>query len=76
MKHAVVQADLWVRDAGLDAAQVLFVHDELQYECLATDADKVGKLLVAAIESATERFSLRCPLTGEFKIGNDWSATH
>ena len=31
---------------------------------------------VEAIEKAGKHFNLRCPLTGEYKVGENWSETH
>jgi len=59
-----------------DAHQVVWVHDEIQIECLEKDADVIGKLAVQAIEKTGKHFNLRVPLTGEYKIGNNWSETH
>jgi DNA polymerase-1 len=56
--------------------QVVWVHDEIQVECLEKDAEKIGELAVEAIERTGNHFNLRIPLTGEFKIGNNWSETH
>ena len=60
----------------VDAQQVVWVHDEIQVECPEEDADKIGKLAVEAIKKTGEYFNLRLPLTGEYKIGNNWSETH
>lgn len=56
--------------------QVVWVHDEIQVECKAEDAELVGKLAVEAIRIAGDKFELRLPLDGEYKIGNNWSETH
>ena len=58
------------------AQQVVWVHDEIQVECLEKDADQVGQLAVKAIEDTGKYFNLRIPLTGEYKIGDNWSETH
>lgn len=52
------------------------VHDEIQVECDPSIADSIGKLLVESIRRSGEVLGLRCPLAGEYKIGNDWSETH
>jgi DNA polymerase I len=59
-----------------DAQQVVWVHDEIQIECLEKDAEEIGKLAVEAIQRTGKHFNLRVPLTGEYKIGNNWSDTH
>ena len=56
--------------------QVLHVHDEAQFYTLPELADSVGRLFVQSIEQAGELFELRCPVTGEYKVGNNWSETH
>jgi DNA polymerase I-like protein with 3'-5' exonuclease and polymerase domains len=52
------------------------VHDEWQIECKEADADKVGQLGVESIEEAGKILDMRCPLTGEYKVGNNWKETH
>ena len=59
-----------------EAHQVVWVHDEIQVECLEKDAEQVGQLAVKAIEDTGKYFDLRLPLTGEYKIGDNWSETH
>jgi len=36
----------------------------------------VGSLAVTSIIESGEHFNLRCPLDGEYKIGDNWSETH
>ena len=62
--------------AYTDVHQVVWVHDEIQIECPEKDADTIGKLAVESIQRTGELFNLRLPLTGEYKIGNNWSETH
>ena len=52
------------------------VHDEWQIECKEADAEKVGQLGVESIEEAGKILNMRCPLTGEYKVGNNWKETH
>ena len=56
--------------------QLLCVHDEIQIECPEDKAEEVGKLAAESIKKTGEHFNLRVPLTGEYKISNDWSGTH
>ena len=56
--------------------QVLWVHDEIQVECDREEATEIGLLAVECIKRTGEHFKLRVPLTGEYKIGNNWSETH
>lgn len=52
------------------------VHDEWQIETPAYYADTVGRIGVRAIRIAGETLSLRCPLDGEYRVGNNWAETH
>lgn len=76
MKQALVILYRDLRDAGIEPRFVLNIHDEWQIEVLPEKAEKAGKLATEAIRKAGEVFKLRCPLAGEYKIGNNWSETH
>ena len=52
------------------------IHDEWQVEVPEEHADTVGKLGVEAIIAAGLHFEMRCPLDGEYSIGDNWSDTH
>jgi DNA polymerase I-like protein with 3'-5' exonuclease and polymerase domains len=52
------------------------IHDEYQIEALEKDAKNVGYLMVESIKAAGIHFNMRCPLDGEYKIGNNWAETH
>lgn len=74
MKQALVNLQESIKD--LDAHFVANVHDEWQIEAHKDVADKVGELGVAAIEQAGKDFYLKCELTGEYNVGNNWADTH
>lgn len=76
MKRAMVESFKQIKAAGLDAFQVAVVHDEMQYDCAEKDAETVGNILRNNIIAAGEYFGLRCPLDGEYIIGNNWLETH
>ena len=76
MKQALVLLDESIRKTRLDAKFVVNVHDEFQMEVLEKDAETVGKLAVDSIKKAGIILNLRCPLDGEYKIGNNWAETH
>jgi len=61
---------------GEDYKQVAFVHDEVQLTVKREHAEKIGELAVKAIAIAGKRYNFRIPLTGEFKTGSTWAATH
>lgn len=76
MKKALVIFNEKVRSASWNVQLTVNVHDELQMECSPDIAEEVGKACVASIEEAGRAFNLRCPLTGEYKIGKTWRDTH
>jgi DNA polymerase I-like protein with 3'-5' exonuclease and polymerase domains len=76
MKQALILLNQKIRKAKLDAHFVANVHDEWQMEVLAKDAEAVGKMAVEAITEAGTALGLRCPLTGEYKVGLNWAETH
>lgn len=76
MKKALVILEDNIRSHGYDAKFVANIHDEWQIQVIEKDAEAVGKLGVQAIEQAGQHYNMRCPLTGEYKIGDSWYETH
>ena len=76
MKKALVIFDEKVRRNKWPVKLVVNVHDELQWETSPEFADITGKAGVDSIREAGEFYSLRCPLTGEYKYGKSWRDTH
>ena len=80
VKFATVVWHMLIEEAGYewgkDFAQVAHVHDEVQAVARPEIAEHLGALFVQAIELAGQHFNLRCPTTGEYKIGNNWKETH
>jgi len=76
MKKALVILEDNIRSHGYDATFVANIHDEWQIQVIEKDAEAVGKLGVQAIEQAGQHYNMRCPLTGEYKIGDSWYETH
>ncbi len=76
MKRALLMLESLLKLNSLDARFVANIHDEWQMEVREDVADFVGELAVGCIEKAGEYYKLRCPLTGEYKIGDNWSETH
>jgi len=77
MKKATV--NLWnyiSHMPDIKARQVAHVHDEMQIECRESQGDEVGKLAVDAMKDAGDDLGVKCPLTGEYKIGYNWAETH
>jgi len=76
MKQALVILNDWFKLESLDAKFVANIHDEWQIESKEEIAEHVGKIAVDSIIKAGEYFNLRCPMDGEYKIGDNWSETH
>ena len=76
MKKALELLNQYIIEHELDAHFVANIHDEWQIEVAEKDAKKVGELGVVAIQNAGLSFDMKCPLDGEYHIGDNWSETH
>ena len=76
MKKALVLCDERLREAGIDYKFVANVHDEFQIEVREDQAEQAGQIARQSIVDAGIHFNFRCPLDGEYKIGNNWAETH
>ena len=79
MKQATVLIDEEFTKRGWTSEQVQqvgHIHDEVQIKALEELADEVGEIAVSCIEKTTQILGLDCPMTGEYKIGNNWADTH
>jgi DNA polymerase I-like protein with 3'-5' exonuclease and polymerase domains len=76
MKRGLVMLDAAIKLNTLDAKFVANIHDEWQMEVREDIANFVGELAVNCIIKAGEYYNLRCPMDGEYKIGENWSETH
>jgi DNA polymerase I-like protein with 3'-5' exonuclease and polymerase domains len=76
MKQALVLLDRKLKVSKIPYKFVANVHDEWQLEIPEVYAEQVGKFGVKAIEEAGQMLEMRCPLTGEYKVGNNWKETH
>ena len=52
------------------------IHDEVQFSCHEAHADDLGQAFVDAIKKAGDTLKFKCPLDGEYNIGNNWAETH
>ena len=76
MKKALAIFSQYAPKWNLDYKLLGSIHDEYQIEARANHADKVGYLMVESIKAAGIAFDMKCPLDGEYKIGNNWAQTH
>lgn len=65
-----------IKQLGLCASQLAFIHDELQFECEPRDARDLQTSLVHSAIVAGEYYGLRIPIAAEAKVGRDWSEVH
>jgi DNA polymerase I-like protein with 3'-5' exonuclease and polymerase domains len=76
MKQAVVVLHKKLRKSKIDFKMVANVHDEWQIEVEEQRAEEAGVLGKEAIKEAGIMLNMRCPLDGEYKVGNSWKETH
>lgn len=76
MKKALLIGVNTLRSNDIPFKIVANVHDEVQVETPQHFAKAVGIHFRNAIKAAGEELELRCPMDGEYKIGNNWSETH
>jgi DNA polymerase I-like protein with 3'-5' exonuclease and polymerase domains len=76
MKQAVVILHKKLRQSKIGFKIVANVHDEWQIEVEESRADEAGQLGKQAIKEAGIVLNMRCPLDGEYKVGNSWKETH
>ena len=76
MKQALIILDKYAKLWKLDYRFVGNVHDEFQVEVREDQAHRFGGLAASCIEAAGIHFKLRCPLAGEFNVGDSWAETH
>ena len=76
MKQALVIAEAKLAKQGLPYKLVAQVHDEFQVEVPEQYAERVGVCFRNAIRQAGRDLELRCPLDGDYQIGNTWADTH
>ena len=70
MTNEVVKSNKW------KAHQVLFCHDELQFETEEQYVNDLKFSLLWAAQSAGEYYNLRIPIAAEAKSGSNWSEVH
>ena len=76
MKQALVTLDDYAKLWNINYKFVGNIHDEVQSEVVAEQAEKFGWLAVECLKAAGISFELRCPLDGEYKVGSTWAETH
>jgi len=80
VKHAM---PIWHRRAtreigphGRRWAQMLWVHDEHQFESTREVAEPLGGIVCDAITEAGLSLGVRCRMDGQLSVGKNWAETH
>ena len=76
MKKALCLLDEYASAWKIDYKFIGNIHDEIQTEVRADEAEVFGRLAVSCIEAAGIYYKLNCPLAGEYQVGDNWSETH
>jgi len=76
MKRAEVYLYDKLRENKVDFKWLLHVHDEWQLAVRPEYIDLVKQLVHEAFAYTTSFYKMKCPITGEVKIGGNWSETH
>lgn len=75
-KRWMVIAHDQIKQLNIEAHQLAFVHDELQFECNPASAtDLMFNLELSAVQ-AGEFYKLRLPIAAEASQGQTWAETH
>ena len=75
-KRWMVINDQTIKDVGICASQVGFIHDELQFEVDPTHVKDLSTSLVHASLQAGEYYNLRIKIDAEASSGANWADTH
>jgi DNA polymerase I-like protein with 3'-5' exonuclease and polymerase domains len=76
MKKALLIGVSRLRELQIPFKIVANVHDEFQVETPEAYAKAVGIAFKKAMQQAGVEMELRCPMDGEYQIGDNWSETH
>jgi DNA polymerase I-like protein with 3'-5' exonuclease and polymerase domains len=79
-KRWVVVGQELLDGAGLtyntDYTRCAYVHDEVQFSVMPSEADRVAQLLVEAAPKAGQYYRFRVPITASADQGKNWADTH
>jgi DNA polymerase I-like protein with 3'-5' exonuclease and polymerase domains len=76
VKVATLFFNKWITQRGLDAHQVIHMHDEFQIECREDQTEEVKELALLSFIRAGEYLKMNVPILGDVKIGYSWADTH
>jgi len=73
IKLAMIEVEKRLRREGFKSRMVLQVHDELDFNCAAEEAEALGKLVKEAMEGVAD---LKVPLVADVTTGPNWALAH
>ena len=65
-----------IQKMGLDATQIIAMHDEYQFRTLDVDVEDTCKVLVESARDAGIYYDLKVPVEAECKCGQTWADCH
>jgi DNA polymerase I-like protein with 3'-5' exonuclease and polymerase domains len=75
-KRWMVIANQQIKQLNIEAHQLAFIHDELQFECNPAHADDLMFNLELSAALAGEYYGMRLPIAAEARKGSTWADTH
>ena len=76
VKTALLFADKNIKQKKLDCNQIIFYHDEVEYDVSKIDAEETKEIVEQSFPQASKFYNLNVPLVGEGKLGNSWFEVH
>jgi DNA polymerase-1 len=73
IKLAMINTDRRIRQEGLESRMILQIHDELVFDAVASEVEKLKKIVTEEMENVTR---LSVPLTVECNHGSNWLEAH
>lgn len=75
-KRWMVIANEQIKQLNIEAHQLGFIHDELQFECNLAHANDLQFNLEYSAAKSGEFYKLRIPIAAEASTGSTWADTH
>lgn len=73
IKLAMINTDRRIRQEGLESRMILQIHDELVFDAVASEVERLKKIVTEEMENVTR---LSVPLTVECNHGSNWLEAH
>lgn len=65
-----------LRAAEVPCDLVMYVHDEIQFDCDPDYVDYASEVIRSSLDDACKKYNLRVAMTCETQTGQDWSESH